>query len=122
MMTSKGMVRVSGSTYRIVDRGDCHEVIRILDDRRVGSFRHGRRLEIINSEITRESLLEVATHALRSARLTWPPRKDSFRIRAGHTVAALLAFWRRRLGLVWLPSSSASTHDFRPRSAESERL
>ena len=39
-MHIKGMVQVAGTTYRIVRRERGHyDVVRILDDERVGSFR-----------------------------------------------------------------------------------
>jgi hypothetical protein len=70
------MVQVSGTTYRIVERALFNEVFRITDNRRIGAFRHGPALEVMESEIPREALLVVARHALRNARLSWPPRSS----------------------------------------------
>jgi hypothetical protein len=66
------MVQVLGTTYRIVEGGDSYDVIRLLDDRFVGSFRHGiAALEITRREIPAQTLEEIARHANRAARLRW---------------------------------------------------
>jgi hypothetical protein len=86
--TSKGMVQVSGTTYRIVEKSSLHEVVRILDDRVVGSFCFGFESEprVLGSEIPRRALVAMAQRAHRSARLSWPPR----RARAERWFVALL--------------------------------
>lgn len=71
------MVQVDGTTYRVVGRAQFHDVFRLLDDACVGTFRHEPCLQIVRHEIPYESLLEVARQAMRSARLSWSPRKTS---------------------------------------------
>jgi hypothetical protein len=73
--TNKGMVQVSGQTYRIVERALLNEVVRLSDDRLVGMFRHEPVLEVVNCEIPPEALLEVARHARRMGRLNWHARR-----------------------------------------------
>jgi len=75
VIIKRGMVQVSGTTYRIVERALFSEVFRISDNRRIGAFRHEPALEVMESEIPLEALLDVARHALRSARLSWAPRR-----------------------------------------------
>lgn len=67
--SSKGMVQVFGTTYRIVQTHVAHEVIRLLDDRCVGSFQCEPRLTILESRIAPELLREVALEALRLSRV-----------------------------------------------------
>ena len=48
MRVVKGMVQVSGTTYRVVRVGPgSYEVIRILDDTRIGNFLTTPRVEIV---------------------------------------------------------------------------
>jgi hypothetical protein len=85
---SRGMVQVLGATYRIVQKGSSYEVVRVLDDRVVGAFRHATELEVIGGEAP-EQLLLIARAALRAARLAWsPPRKRRL------SLGQLLARWR----------------------------
>jgi hypothetical protein len=74
--TSKGMVQVFGTTYRIVQTASVHEVIRLLDDCCVGSFCCEPALTVVESRIAPELLREVALQALRSSRLEWRPRRS----------------------------------------------
>jgi hypothetical protein len=75
MSSSRGMVQVLGATYRIVRTGPAYEVVRVLDDRVLGAFRHAPELEVISGEAP-EQLLVIARTALRTARLLWsPPRR-----------------------------------------------
>jgi hypothetical protein len=67
--SSKGMVQVFGRTYRIVQTESGHDVVRLLDDCRVGSFRCEPTLTIIDSRIAPELLRQVAREALRSSRV-----------------------------------------------------
>jgi hypothetical protein len=72
MSIVKGMVQVFGTTYRIVKRAPCsYEVVRILDDRRVGTFRHGPSLSVSPEAVDFETLREIAYAALRSAKTSW---------------------------------------------------
>jgi len=64
-------------TYRVVARAEFHDVFRLLDDRYVGTFQHEPELEVISLEIPGESLLELARQAVRSARLSWQPKKTN---------------------------------------------
>jgi hypothetical protein len=69
------MVQVLGTTYRIVEGGDSYDVIRLLDDRFVGSFRHGiAALEVTRRETPAQTLEEIARQANRTARLRWSSR------------------------------------------------
>jgi hypothetical protein len=81
------MLQVLGATYRIVQRGSSYEIVRVLDDRVVGAFRHATELEVIGDEAP-EQLLVIARAALRAARLEWsPPRKRR------QTLGAVPARW-----------------------------
>lgn len=75
MVTSKGMVQFSGATYRVVERSGLHEIIRVLDDRCVGVFRHYPRIQIIDSSVERGLLLGVIREALHGAKLSSRPRR-----------------------------------------------
>lgn len=71
MHKSQGMITVGAVTYRIVRRGDVHDVVRIADDARVGSFRSQPRLFVVTSQIGAEAVLAVASEALHRGRLPW---------------------------------------------------
>ncbi len=92
-MECKGMVEFSRQTYRImkINRGS-YEVIRILDDARVGTFEVQPRLRVHPQGVTPELLLQVAMTAIKQAKISWtgrgprkgpaatvtpPPRRDS---------------------------------------------
>lgn len=100
--TSKGMVQVSGATYRIVRTGDVHAVFRLSDDGFVGSFAFSPGLALVECHIGPELLRAVARQALRSSRLDWcPPEKHAARsewsrwmLGKWHTARGL-AFWLR---------------------------
>jgi hypothetical protein len=70
----KGMVQVAGSTFRIVrvKRGH-YEVIRILDDTRVGSFWSEPTLAYSDGT---PLLREVARCAIQGGKTTWVGRLD----------------------------------------------
>ncbi len=72
----KGMVQVAGTTFRIVriDRGH-YEVVRILDDARLGSFWCEPTFAVSES-INRELLREVARCAIKGGKTTWVGRLD----------------------------------------------
>jgi hypothetical protein len=65
------MVQVLGITYRIVVSVDVHHVVRLLDDRMVGSFRVCSGLEITSNEIELDALREVARTAARMGKVAW---------------------------------------------------
>ena len=72
----KGMVQVAGTTFRIVriSRGH-YDVVRILDDTRLGSFRCEPHFTL--SDSTHPDLLrEVARCAIQGGKTTWVGRLD----------------------------------------------
>ena len=72
----KGMVQVAGSTFRIVrvTRGH-YDVVRILDDARVGSFWLEPTLAVSEGP-SRELLREVARCAIQGGKTTWVGRLE----------------------------------------------
>ena len=72
-MVASKMINALGTTYRIEERGDRYEVVRVLDDRVVGSFRAEPVLVVVECEGESEVLLTVAREALRKGKLSWPP-------------------------------------------------
>lgn len=72
----KGMVQVHSVTYRIVRvRAGHYDVVRLLDDVRVGMFSLGTRREAIIEGDAPEVIREVARAALQGGRTTWAPRR-----------------------------------------------
>ena len=72
----KGMVQVHSVTYRIVRvRAGQYDVVRLLDDARVGGFTLGMRREVIVEGDAPEVIREVARAALQGGRTTWAPRR-----------------------------------------------
>ena len=71
MIGNRGMVQVLGTTYRIVERLDRCDVVRILDDQLVGAFRHRPALQVLESKIDTGVLLGVARETLRQARVSY---------------------------------------------------
>ncbi len=75
MSAVKGMVQVGGGTYRIVRLSSTnYEVIRVLDDRSVGTFRSSPTLEVSPREIDAALLREVARSAIKGAKTSWVGR------------------------------------------------
>ncbi len=73
-MQCKGMVQLSGTTYRIMEIGsDSYEVVRILDDVRIGRFKVVPRLQVLPDGVPRELLHQIALTALKEAKLSWIP-------------------------------------------------
>ncbi len=72
----KGMVQVAGTTFRIVriERGH-YEVVRILDDVRLGSFWNEPTCAVSESN-DRDLLREVARCAIQGGKTTWVGRLD----------------------------------------------
>jgi hypothetical protein len=72
MQDVKGMVQVAGKTYRIVKiyRGK-YEVIRILDDVRVGTFESVPKLRVAPEGFDEKLLQEIALTALKGAKVSW---------------------------------------------------
>lgn len=70
------MVQVHSVTYRIVRvRTGEYDVVRLLDDARVGSFSLGAQREAIVEGDAPEIIRAVARAALRGGRTTWAPRR-----------------------------------------------
>jgi hypothetical protein len=75
MRVVKGMVQVAGTTYRVVRVAQgSYEVVRILDDTRVGSFRSTPRVEIVAQSIDAALMLEIARAAIQGAKTSWVGR------------------------------------------------
>lgn len=76
-MQVKGMVQVSGVTYRIVriERG-MYDVVRILDDQRVGQFRTIPRVEVTAAAAdgSAETIAEIAKAAVKWGKTSWVGR------------------------------------------------
>ena len=70
------MVQVAGTTYRIVrvEHGQ-YDVVRILDDTRLGSFRCGPTFGVSDSANS-ELLREVARSAIQGGKTTWVGRLE----------------------------------------------
>lgn len=75
MVRVKGMVTVGGNTYRVskLYRGT-YEVVRILDDRRVGTFESSPKLQVTPEGVDPELLSEIALLALKQGKLSWVGR------------------------------------------------
>jgi len=72
----KGMVQVHSVTYRIVRvAAGQYDVVRLLDDARVGTFSLGTRREPIIEGDAPEVIRQVARAALQGGRTTWAPRR-----------------------------------------------
>ena len=71
----KGMVQVGGTTYRIVriKRGH-YNVVRVLDDVRVGAFSSGAAVEVAPEGIEADLMREIARAAIQGAKTTWAGR------------------------------------------------
>jgi hypothetical protein len=67
------MVQCSGTTYRIMKIGSgSYEVVRILDDVRMGTFDVSPRLRVRPENGAAQNLLvEIALTALKEAKLSW---------------------------------------------------
>jgi hypothetical protein len=66
------MVQVSGATYRVVRMAQGqYDVIRILDDTRVGSFKTIPKLEAVGDGVDDALMAQIARAAVRGARATW---------------------------------------------------
>ena len=74
MQAVKGMVQVHGRTFRIVRVGRGHyEVVRILDDKCMGSFWSEPTLKIAENE-HQELVREVARTAIQGGKTSWVGR------------------------------------------------
>lgn len=74
-MNVKGMVQVAGSTYRVVRvGGGVYDVVRLLDDHRVGTFRSAPRLEVTLCHIEPALMMAIAREAIHAAKTSWVGR------------------------------------------------
>ena len=75
MQSVKGMVQVAGTTYRIVRVNiGRYEVVRILDDRRVGTFATEPKLQVLTSDIELPIMMEIALSAMKKGKTSWVGR------------------------------------------------
>jgi hypothetical protein len=75
MNVAKGVVVVGGTSYRVAKlHTGSYEVVRILDDRRVGTFESEPRVVVEPEGIDSELLREIAIAALRQAKISWSQR------------------------------------------------
>lgn len=75
MRVVKGMVQVAGRTYRVVRLAEGqYEVIRLLDDARVGTFTSAPPVQVEPVEIDRALLLAIARAAIHGAKTSWVGR------------------------------------------------
>jgi hypothetical protein len=74
-MRVKGMVQVSGSTYRVVRIGfGVYDVIRLLDDAQVGRFRTVPNASIESTALDQELMTEIVRAAIQGAKTSWVGR------------------------------------------------
>lgn len=74
MQSVKGMVQVLGTTYRIVRVARGHyEVVRILDDTRIGSFQSEPTF-LVSAGPHAELVREVARTAIQGGKTSWVGR------------------------------------------------
>jgi hypothetical protein len=74
-MRVKGMVQVRGSTYRVVRLEEGHyEIVRILDDFRVGRFRTMPEALIESTVIDQTVMTEIVRASIHGAKTSWVGR------------------------------------------------
>jgi hypothetical protein len=74
MNVVKGMVQVAGSTYRVVRvGGGVYDVVRLLDDVHVGTFR-SKPLGVIACSIELALMMAIAREAVHAAKTSWVGR------------------------------------------------
>jgi hypothetical protein len=75
MSVAKGVVVVGRTSYRVSKlHAGKYEVVRILDDQRVGTFESEPRLVVEPEGIEPELLTEIALAALRQGKISWSQR------------------------------------------------
>jgi hypothetical protein len=68
----KGMVQVSGMTYRIERlKATLYQAVRIADDAPVGTFQSSPKLEVISSRVEQDLMYQIARAALLTAKTSW---------------------------------------------------
>lgn len=74
-MRVKGMVQVSGCTYRLVRVGlGIYDVVRLLDDAQVGRFHTVPHTRIEATTLDAELMNEVVRAAIQGAKTSWVGR------------------------------------------------
>ena len=74
-MRVKGMVQVRGATYRVVRLDEGHyEIVRILDDFRVGTFRTIPAATIETTCIELATMTEIVRASIHGAKTSWVGR------------------------------------------------
>jgi hypothetical protein len=74
-MRVKVMVQVLGSTYRVVRVAEgAYDVVRILDDSQVGSFRTAPRTTIVSTALDMNVMSEIVRAAIQGAKTSWVGR------------------------------------------------
>jgi hypothetical protein len=74
-MRVKGMVQVSGSTYRVQRLAfGQYEVIRLLDDAAVGRFRTTPQTSIESTDLDQALMSEIVRAAIQGAKTSWVGR------------------------------------------------
>jgi hypothetical protein len=74
-MRVKGMVQVLGATYRVVRVGlGRYDVIRLLDDARVGSFLTIPSARVESTSIDQNIMSEIVRAAIQGAKTSWVGR------------------------------------------------
>jgi hypothetical protein len=74
-MRVKGMVQVSGCTYRLVRVGmGLYDVVRLLDDVQVGRFRTIPHTRVETTSLEAELMNEVVRAAIQGAKTSWVGR------------------------------------------------
>jgi hypothetical protein len=74
-MRVKGMVQVLGATYRVVRVGlGRYDVVRLLDDARVGSFLTIPSARVESTSIDQNVMSEIVRAAIQGAKTSWVGR------------------------------------------------
>ncbi len=74
-MRVKGMVQVSGATYRVVRVGmGIYDVVRLLDDAAVGRFRTLPHAQVESTNLEPELMNQVVRAAIQGAKTSWVGR------------------------------------------------
>jgi hypothetical protein len=74
-MRVKGMVQVSGSTYRVVRVGfGVYDVVRLLDDVGVGRFRTVPSTLVESTALAPDLMGEIVRAAIQGAKTSWVGR------------------------------------------------
>jgi hypothetical protein len=75
-----GMVKKFGLTYRIDRVGDDYQIVRLLDDITIGSFRDSARLAVVRSPDVDQRLIQgIARTAMRQGKTLWKPARPERR-------------------------------------------